>query len=362
MLTAYGEVEDAVRAIRHGAEYFLTKPVDLQTLAAMLEKCVNNSRLQKNYQYMIERFNDLKEKLVLSPQIWQAINLMSQNADVTVLITGPTGAGKRVVAELIHRESSRKDAPFVDINCAGLSEGLLESELFGHERGAFTDAKTEKKGLMEIAQGGTLFLDEIGEMPLSVQAKILSAIETKSFRRIGATKNLNVNTRVIAATNANLVDKMEKGGFREDLYYRLRTIPIPLPPLRERADDIPLLVEHFIKKFNERYNKKVRSIDPKVMKTFMKYPWPGNVRELERSMEHAFVFVKGPVIFSHYLPEFQDYFQSDPPFIAEIPSLKDKTSVMQALTQTNGNRQDAANLLGISRTSLWRRMKEFGLS
>jgi len=366
MLTAYGEIEDAVKAIQYGSEHFLTKPVDLQTLNSMLEKSIDTARLHKNYQYMLGSFNHLREKLILHPHTWNAVNLMSQNPDITVLVTGPTGAGKRVVAELIHRESSRKDAPFVDINCAGLSEGLLESELFGHERGAFTDAKTKKKGLMEIAHGGTLFLDEIGEMPLSVQAKILNAIENKSFRRIGGTENLKVDTRIIAATNADLVSQMKKGRFREDLYYRLNVIPVKLPPLKERKEDIPELTALFLKEFSAKTNKPVQGFTDDAISLLMDYSWPGNIRELKNIIERAVMLCESNRISIHHLPRElrKNIYNSAPHYENSLMTLEEaqKRQIALTLEYTKNNKSEAARILGIHVSTLARKIKAYNLT
>ncbi len=366
MLTAYGEIEDAVKAIQYGSEHFLTKPVDLQTLNSMLEKSINTARLHKNYQYMLKSFNHLREKLILHPHTWNAVNLMSQNPDITVLITGPTGAGKRVVAELIHRESSRKDAPFVDINCAGLSEGLLESELFGHERGAFTDAKTKKKGLMEIAHGGTLFLDEIGEMPLSVQAKILNAIENKSFRQIGGTENLKVDTRIIAATNADLVSRIKKGRFREDLYYRLNVIPVKLPPLKERKEDIPELIALFLKEFAAKTNKPVQDFTDDAISLLMDYSWPGNIRELKNIIERAVMLCESNRISIYHLPRElrKNIYNSAPHYETSLMTLEEaeKRQIALTLEYTKNNKSEAARILGIHVSTLARKIKAYNLT
>ncbi|MBF0103008.1 MAG: sigma 54-interacting transcriptional regulator [Desulfobacterales bacterium] len=281
-------------------------------------------------------------------------------SEASVLICGESGTGKGLLARAIHNLSKKKKGPFTSVNCAALAESLLESELFGHEKGSFTGADRLKIGRFELAKGGTLFLDEIGELKPALQVKLLSVIEQRLFERVGGTKSIDLDARIISATNQNLDKALKEGRFREDLFYRLRTIPFNIPPLRERVEDIPLLVEHFIKLFNSRYAKNVRSVDPKVMNLFMKYHWPGNIRELERCIEHAFVFVKGPVIFSRYLPEMHLLAKTES---IDIPmsNANDKNSVLSALTQTGWNRQEAAKFLGISRTSLWRRMKELKL-
>jgi len=299
-------------------------------------------------------------------------SLMGRLADVAateanVLISGESGTGKELLALAIHRFSHFRKGPFMAVNCASLAESLLESELFGHEKGAFTGADREKPGRFEMASGGTLFLDEIGEMKPELQVKLLRVIEQKVFERVGGTTPIPLQARIISATNQDLKKARQEGRFREDLYYRLRTVPLVLPPLRKRREDIPLLIDHFIQKFNAKYNRRVRSVDPKAVKKLSRYHWPGNVRELERCLEYAFVFVKGPVIFSHYLPELEDEILTAPEIagLAGLPSWQkpplDGNAISRALEQCDGRRQEAADLLGISRTSMWRYMKKQGM-
>ena len=278
----------------------------------------------------------------------------------SVLITGESGTGKELVARAIHNLSKRQNKPFQAVNCSALPETLLESELFGHEKGAFTGADQSKPGRFELAANGTFFLDEIGDMPPSLQVKLLRVLEQKEFERVGSDRPIKLTARIIAATHHNLKAAQESGRFREDLYYRLRTIPIHLPPLRERTEDIGLLVTYFIKKFNHQYNKQVRLVDPAVLSFFSTYAWPGNIRELERVMEHAFVFVKGPIIFSRYLPESQEFLPISHPITSDQPR-SEKNKILQALTENDQNRMQTAAFLGISRSSLWRKMKTFGL-
>ena len=284
-----------------------------------------------------------------------------------VLISGESGTGKELLARAIHRLSPRHNQPFVAVNCAALAESLLESELFGHEKGAFTNADRAKPGRFEMASGGTLFLDEIGDMKPELQVKLLRVIEQREFERVGGTRSIPLDARIISATNQDLDLALAEGRFRQDLYYRLRTVPLSLPPLRERQEDIPLLIDHFIKVFNKRYAKNVRSVDPKVVTTLSRYSWPGNIRELERCLEHAFVFVKGPVIFAHYLPDLNGCLS--PSHVAPGAELEpffgrpdlNRMSLIRALEKCSGKRREAADLLGISRTSMWRQMKRHGL-
>ncbi|BEQ13218.1 sigma 54-interacting transcriptional regulator [Desulfoferula mesophila] len=288
-----------------------------------------------------------------------------------VLLQGESGTGKELFARALHHHSARREGPFVAVNCSALAESLLESELFGHEKAAFTGAVRSKVGRFELAKGGTIFLDEIGELKPELQVKLLRVLEQRVFERVGGTRLIPMDARIIAATNRDLAEAMAQGVFREDLFYRLRTVPLTLPPLRQRKDDIPMLVGHFIKQLNQRYAKQVRSVDPKVMRMFMNYDWPGNVRELERVMEHAYVFVKGPVILPAYLPALSEFWHERgaaaaggqaPAEAAEGPRDDERRAILEALEQSGGRRQKAAELLGMSRTSLWRRMKELGLS
>jgi PAS domain S-box-containing protein len=306
-----------------------------------------------------------------STQMQQLFAMLADVAasEASVLITGESGTGKELFARALHNQSPRKNGPFIAVNCSALAETLLESEIFGHEKAAFTGAVRSKVGRFELAKGGTLFLDEIGDLKPELQIKLLRVLEERVFERVGGTRLLKLDARIIAATNRDLSKALKDGAFREDLYYRLRTVPLVIPTLRERTEDIPLLVEHFIKRFNQSTGKEVRAVDPKVIKQFMAYDWPGNVRELERVMEYAFVFVKGPVIFTSHLPNLGpglDQPGAPPPPLApsSIESEPDRMrqEVIDALKKSGGRREDAAQLLGISRTSLWRRMKALGLA
>ncbi len=299
-------------------------------------------------------------------------SVMNRLADVAaseanVLISGESGTGKELVARAIHRLSHYRKGPFMAINCSSLAESLLESELFGHEKGAFTGADREKPGRFELAGGGTLFLDEIGEMKPELQVKLLRVIEQKVFERVGGTAPISLEARIISATNQDLKKARAEGRFREDLYHVLGRVPLELPPLRERPEDIPLLIDHFIQKLNAKYSKRVRSVDPKAVKRLSRHHWPGNVRELERCLEYAFVFVKGPVIFAHYLPELDDDVQAARKvgdiykILGGRKPVMDTNTIRRALEQCDGKRQEAADLLGISRTSMWRYMKKQGL-
>jgi transcriptional regulator with PAS, ATPase and Fis domain len=286
-------------------------------------------------------------------------------SDATVLLEGESGTGKDLFAQAIHLKSPRARAPFVAFSCSSLVETLIESELFGHVKGAFTGAVTHKTGRFELARGGTLFLDEIGDLKPELQAKLLRVLETKVFERVGSTRPIPLEARVIAATHRNLAQEVRRGRFRMDLLYRLRTVPFYLPPLRERKEDIPLLVNHLLARLNSVYRKNVRGVDPKVMTLLQQYSWPGNIRELERALEHAFVFVKGAVITREHLPELKSPLSRPAATrgvgLDEQPAASEILSIQKALKKAQGKRDVAARLLGISRSSLWRKMKNYGL-
>ncbi len=281
-------------------------------------------------------------------------------SESNVLIQGESGTGKELIARAVHLHSSRRKGPLVAVNCSAIPETLLESELFGHERGAFTGAIAAKPGRFELAKGGTLFLDEIGDLKPQVQVKLLRVLEDRAFERVGGTRKIPLEARIIAATNVELKEAMRQGRFREDLYYRLFTVPIYMPPLRERREDIPILVKHFVEQLNCKLNKKVRGVEPKVMKSFCHHHWPGNVRELQHILEYCFVFVKGPVIFERYLPSMETSW-TDRGLELDIEGAPlqalEKKAIITALEAASGNKQEAARLLQISRTKLWRKIK-----
>ncbi|MDY6879606.1 MAG: sigma 54-interacting transcriptional regulator [Desulfatiglans sp.] len=302
-----------------------------------------------------------------SPGLNQVLSMLPDVAasDATVLIEGESGTGKELIAKAIHAQSPRARGPFVAVNCSALAETLLESELFGHVKAAFTGALSNRVGRFELAKSGTLFLDEVGEIKPEIQIKLLRVLEERVFERVGGTRQIRMDSRIIAATNKRLAREVARGRFREDLYYRLRTVPISIPPLRERVSDIPLLIDHFLTVFNRRYKKSVRGVDPKVLRLFRRYAWPGNVRELEHALEHAFVFVKGPIITVSHLPEFESpqvpKTDGPPPSRAANSWEDEKITLKRALEKTQGRRDAAAYMLGISRSTLWRKMKSHGL-
>jgi PAS domain S-box-containing protein len=288
-------------------------------------------------------------------------------SDSNVLIQGESGTGKELIARALHLHSSRKQGPFVAVNCAAIPESLLESELFGHERGAFTGAVATKPGRFELAKGGTLFLDEIGDLKPELQVKLLRVLEGRGFMRVGGTRKIPLEARIVAATNVDLKEALRQGKFRDDLYYRLFTVPVYLPPLRQKREDIPILVKHFLEKLNRRFiNKRIKDVDPKVMKIFCRHPWPGNVRELEHILEYCFVFAKGPIITERYLPRMdsawsQKFLEWSDDTISPL-EMVEKQTILQALEQAGGRKEEAARLLKISRSKLWRKLKMYDLN
>lgn len=289
-------------------------------------------------------------------------------SDSNVLIQGESGTGKELVAKAIHQLSPRKNGPFVAVNCSAIPEGLLESELFGHERGAFTGAVSSKPGRFELAKGGTLFLDEIGDLKPELQVKLLRVLEERAFMRVGGTRRIPLEARIVAATNMDLKEAVRQGRFRDDLYYRLFTVPIYLPPLRQKREDIPILVKYFLEKLNRKFNKRIRGVDPKVMKLFCRHPWPGNVRELQHVLEYCFVFTKGPIITTRHLPRLESAWagrELELPItdgsVSPLQALEKRT-ILMALEMAHGSKQEAARMLKISRSKLWRKMRIYQIS
>ncbi|HTU02548.1 MAG TPA: sigma-54 dependent transcriptional regulator [Candidatus Sulfotelmatobacter sp.] len=374
MITAHGAVAAAVRAMKLGAQDYLLKPVEPEELLVTLRKALEGRALRQEvarFQAEVRHGAELQDLVGTSPAVGQLRGLIQQIARsdaTTVLLEGESGTGKDLVARIIHFASARAAAPFMAVNCAALPEQLLESELFGHERGAFTDAKALKKGLFEQADGGTVYLDEIGDMKPDLQAKLLRLIEEKSFRRVGSVRDFRVDVRVIAATNRDLGKAREAGQFRTDLYYRLKVFPLFLPPLRERREDIPLLAAHFLRRFNREMRRGVQSLHPTAEAALGRYAWPGNVRELRNVLERAMILATGETIRLEDLPPELTAGPTAPP--TALPALPshgvnleevERQLVRQALESTEGNQVRAARLLGISRDALRTRMKRFGL-
>ena len=297
VMTGWAGIDNAVEAVKLGAEQYLSKPVDLLELDNLLERMLETRKLRIENLYYRQRMDHPVVGVSLEVhKLHHLIDLMAENADTTALLLGESGTGKELVAREIHRRSPRRDRPFLDINCAVLSETLLESQMFGHEKGAFTDARELKRGLLEVADGGTILLDEIGEMPLAVQPKLLRMLENRTFRRVGGTRDIPVNVRVIAATNRDLARAVSEGRFREDLYYRLNVFPIPVPPLRTRSRDVPVLAAHFLSLFNAMLKKNVTGFTATAMNLMLSYAWPGNVRELKNVIERALVLSRDKII------------------------------------------------------------------
>jgi PAS domain S-box-containing protein len=306
----------------------------------------------------------------VSPRMQEIIHSLPVIAasDSNVLVLGESGTGKELVARALHQHSLRRQGPFVAVNCSAIPEGLLESELFGHERGAYTGAVSSKPGRFELAKGGTLFLDEIGDLKPELQVKLLRVLEDKTFMRVGGTRRIALEARIVTATNVDLQEAMHLGKFRDDLYYRLFTVPIHLPPLREKREDIPILVKYFLEQLNRKFNKRVRGVDPKVMKVLCRHAWPGNIRELQHVLEYCFVFAKGPLITERHLPRLESAWggrelelpQTDGS-VSPLQALEKKT-ILMALEMTQGSKQEAARMLKISRSKLWRKMRLYHLT
>ncbi|MDD5225239.1 MAG: sigma-54 dependent transcriptional regulator [bacterium] len=368
IITAYGDVETAVKAIQLQADNFVLKPIDLASLEAIVRKILTNSRSLKEIQYLRRKTSVLdKTEMGEMPrqpaEVHHAINLLAKNSSTNILIMGETGTGKGMVARIIHELSDRKEGQFVDINCAGLSGELLESELFGHERGAFTDAKTFKRGLLEVANGGSLFLDEVAELSLSVQAKILKVIEEKVFRRLGGTTNNRVDVRIMAATNTNLEKKVKSGKFREDLFFRLNVMPVVLPPLRERRDDILPLAKIFLDEYRRSFGKSLSGFTREADRVLEVYAWPGNIRELRNVVERAVLLCEENLIGPEHLP---DNMRGNKP-LSPISSGEsrltlsemEKKQIQAVLDECGNNQSQAAKILGIHRSTLIRKIKEY---
>ncbi len=382
LITAHGTIDTAVEALKRGAFDFVTKPFDKDEVRQIVAKALKTRELRGADATPAPsgaRFGIIGTSTGIS----ELYAILERVADTptTVLITGESGTGKELVARALHEHSSRKDKPFIKVNCAAIPKELIESELFGYERGAFTGAVASKPGRFELANGGTLFLDEIGEIPIEMQVKLLRALQESEFERVGGIKTIRVDVRLVAATNRDLKKLISAGTFREDLFYRLNVVPIRLPALRERTSDIPLLADHFLKKFNERLRKKVEGVDADASEVLVAYPWPGNIRELENVIERAVLFcdetklhakdlppdVRGiPVIANVPLPEadLQAALAGEGGLKEHVKvamSRLEKELVSRALQQTNSNVTHAARLLKISRKGLQLKMKELGL-
>ena len=370
IVTGYGSIESAIKALKWGGYDYLQKPINMERLKILIDRILEKKRLkEENLQlkyklkgrYRYDEIIGLSSKM---QEIYEVIDRISMD-DPTVLIQGESGTGKEVIAKVIHKNSSRKSGPFVSINCGALIEGLLESELFGHVKGAFTGAIRDKEGLMKAAAGGAIFLDEIAEMPPPLQVKLLRALQEKKIRPVGATREIYVDTRVIAATNKDIDGALASGELRSDLYYRLNVIFIQIPPLRERKEDIPPLVNHFIQQFAEKSKRNVvKKISPEALGLLLEYDWPGNVRELENALERAFVLGADETIGVDDLPPILRGSVSGTSLRSKTYSLKDNevALIRKALTETRGNKADASRLLGINLSTLYRKIARYGIS
>jgi DNA-binding NtrC family response regulator len=372
MMTAYSNVENAVEAMRLGAFDYVSKPFEMDALMVTVSKALETTHLKREVRDLRAQmqkkfgFDRILGKCQAMSRLFELIRDVAGSGASTVFLRGESGTGKDLVAKAIHYNSDRANRPFMNITCTALPESLLESELFGHERGAFTDAKNLKKGLLELSGGGTVFLDEVGDMPSSLQAKLLRFLEEKTFRRVGGVRDIEVDVRIIAATNREVHKLMEEGKFREDLYYRLNIIPIDLPPLRERGDDIRLLAEYYIDVFAREFRRDVKGLTPEAIEKLTSYNWPGNVRELRNTIERAVLLVKRDVIDRDDLVLGRG--DSDgQTFAVKLPlggiSLQtvEEQLVRQALSQAGNNQTKAAKLLHLSRDQLRYRMDRYGL-
>jgi len=367
MITAYGSISNAVQAMKLGAFNYLTKPVDPDELLLLVQNVFERSQLLEENQTMRRQLRDrysLGNMVGKSKAMQELFNLIEKVAqyEANVLVTGETGTGKELVARGIHYAGQEENLPFVPIDCAAVPETLLESELFGHSRGAFTGAAEQKKGQIELAHGGTLFLDEIGELPLALQKKFLRFLQEKEIVRLGETRRRKVDVRIIAATNRDLEAEIAAGQWREDLFYRLNVISIEIPPLRERRDDIPPLVNHFLAKYNAQNGKAIQGMTGEVMEVFMAYDWPGNVRELENVIERAVVLCMGDSIAMSCLPPKLQERSAPAPSTDGVNLMEmEKRLIVQTLEKTEQNQSAAARELGISRKQLRTKMKHHGL-
>lgn len=372
VITAYGTVQTAVEAMKAGAYDYITKPVHPYELKAVVKRSLEHNRLRQEVQVLrsaLDQKSGFEEIIGSSPLLLDALDIAARMAatDATVLISGETGTGKELVAKAIHLRSNRRSRPFMAINCGAIPRELLESELFGHVRGAFTGAATHKKGKVEIADGGTVLLDEIGEMPLELQVRILRLIQEREIEKIGATVPTKVDVRIIAATHRDLAAMVKQGSFREDLYYRLLVVPIKLPSLRERVTDVQELLQHFFVKFREKHARLDLTMRPEVLQAFLDYKWPGNIRELENAVERMVLLAKLSEITVADLPDFLRSGSREQTPIFSLPQhgisldAVEKEMILEALKRCGGNQTQAARYLGMSRRTLAYRLEKYGV-
>ena len=373
IMTAYASVNTAVDALKSGAYDYLTKPLDIEELKILVKKALHHRKLEQENVYLKERLGDrfdFSNIIGRSPamrDLFETIALVAPS-EATVLIAGESGTGKELIANAIHQNSPRTNRPFIKVNCAALPETLLESELFGHEKGAFTGALARKQGRFQLAHTGSIFLDEVGEMTPTTQTKILRVLQEREFEPLGSTQAVKVDTRVIAATNKNLLEEIEQGNFREDLYYRLNVVTLQVPSLRERRDDISLLADFFLKQYAEKNRRLIKGFTPRAMDLLMRHSWPGNVRELENVVERAVIMARGDLISQAELPDTirgLDVEMEKPEMdLSSGRSLKEveRDMILRTLEDTGGNRTRTAEILGISRRTLQLKLKEYGVN
>ena len=373
IMTAYASVDTAVDALKSGAYDYLIKPLDIDELKLLVDKALRYHQLEQENLFLKERLNnrfDFSKIIGRSPamqKLFETIALVAPS-EATVMIAGESGTGKELIANAIHQNSPRKDSALIKVNCAALPETLLESELFGHEKGAFTGAITRKQGRFQLAHKSSIFLDEIAEMAPATQAKILRVLQEREFEPVGSTQTMKVDTRVIAATNRNLEEEIQAGRFREDLYYRLNVVTVDVPSLRQRRDDIPLLADFFLKRYAQKNRRVIKGFTPRATDLLMRYDWPGNVRELENIIERAVIMARGemitPLEFSAELQALAENAEDAEIDLSPGRSLKEveKVMILRTLKETGGNRTHAARILGISRRTLQLKLKKYGIN
>jgi len=369
ILTGHGTIENAVEAMRNGAYDYLTKPLNIDKLSLIVNRALENSSLKRQYRELLNQlkkkysFENIIGKSTTMKQVFETIEQVAPSR-ANVLIYGESGTGKEMIADAIHHNSPRRDRSYVKVHCAALPETLLESELFGHEKGSFTGAIARKRGRFELANTGTIFLDEIGEINIQTQVKLLRVIQEREFERVGGEEPIKVDVRIISATNKSLKEEIEKGNFREDLYYRLDVVSIHVPPLRERTDDIPLMVHKFIEEVSAENNKEIEGITNGALQALMSYKWPGNVRELRNVIESIVVLTKSKVITEQELPSY--ILAKDEKSSLRVPAGIDlaeaeKRFILFTLENTGGNKTKASEVLKIGRKTLHRKLAEYGL-
>ncbi len=368
IMTAYSNVETAVEAIKAGAYDYLTKPLDFDDLRLTLDRALDHAALRDENKVLRQTLSTAFDSggiIGQSPAMHRVLEMLATIApsEATVMVTGESGTGKELIARAVHANSPRLKGPYVAVNCAALTETLLESELFGHEKGAFTGADRRREGRFLAADKGTIFLDEIGEMPLSMQVKLLRVIQEREIQRVGGDQTLKVDVRIVTATNRDLLAEVDAGRFRQDLYYRLNVVALSLPPLRERQEDIPLLAAHFLRKFAEKNGKPIKGFTPEAMDRLLKHAWPGNVRELENAVERAVVLARGEYVSERELPPALSV-GSDEPRPGGFANLTldelERLAILDALDAAGGNKSEAARRLGITRKTMHAKLAKYG--